>query len=113
MLRLRDVLILATTLMFTACDILEKADEDEDEEDTTGLPGLEDSTDTIGGGAEYGPENSWWHAMESDVPADLEGTGYGEGDIAYNFQLNDQFGDEVELYQFYGQVVVLDVYAEW
>lgn len=63
--------------------------------------------------AEYGPENSWWHALEDDVPGDLAGTGYREGDIAYNFTARDQFGDEVELYQFHGQVIVLDLFAEW
>jgi hypothetical protein len=63
--------------------------------------------------AEYGPSNDWWHARVSDVPTDMAGTGWREGDVAYNFTLSDQNGDEVELYQFYGKVVVLDVYAEW
>ncbi|MCP4922218.1 MAG: hypothetical protein GY913_35400 [Proteobacteria bacterium] len=62
---------------------------------------------------EYGPENSWWHALAEDVPGDLEGTGFREGDIAYNFTAVDQYGDEVELYQFHGQVIVLDMFAEW
>jgi len=61
----------------------------------------------------YGPDNTWWHAWEEDVPADLQGTGYATGDIANNFTGIDQFGDPIELYQFYGQVIVLDVYAEW
>ena len=102
MFRWRDVLVLSTALIVAACDT--KAEEDEDNEDTEAeviVP------------VEYGPENTWWHAMESDVPADLEGTGYGDGDIAYNFQMTDQFGDELELYQFYGQVIVIDVFAEW
>ena len=34
-------------------------------------------------------------------------------DTPYNFTLTDQFGTEVELYQFYGQVIVLDIFAEW
>ena len=107
MFRWRDVLILSATLMVTvACD----TKDDEEEDDTTGLPGLDDTETTP---SDYGPENSWWHAAESDVPGDLEGTGYGEGDVAYNFLMQDQNGDEVELYQFYGQVILLDVYAEW
>ena len=61
----------------------------------------------------YGPENSWFHAMTSEVPEGLAGTGYRSGDIAYNFTLQDQFGEEVELYQFYGQVIVIDAFAEW
>lgn len=63
--------------------------------------------------ADYGPDNTWSHATEDDVPAGLQGTGWGPGDVAYNFTLQDQYGDEVELYQFYGKVVVLDIFAEW
>ena len=106
MFRWRDVLVLSTALLFTACD--EKEEDDQDTSD--GIPGTGDDSETLG---EYGPENTWWHASGSDVSEDLEGTGYSEGDIAYNFTLNDQFGDEVELYQFFGQVILLDVYAEW
>jgi len=61
----------------------------------------------------YGPENSWYHVMDDQIPGDLAGTGYSQGDIAHNFTMVDQFGDDVELYQFYGQVIVLDVFAEW
>ncbi|MCP4872735.1 MAG: TlpA family protein disulfide reductase [Proteobacteria bacterium] len=61
----------------------------------------------------YGPENSWWHANASDVPGDLAGTGFRAGDIATNFTITDQYGDEVELYQFYGKIIVLDVFAQW
>ena len=109
MFRWRGVLFLSAALMVTACDF---KDDEDDQDSKDGLPGLEDDSDTLLAG-EYGPENSWWHASLSDVPEDLEGTGYGNGDIAYNFTFNDQFGDEVELYQFFGQVIVLDIYAEW
>jgi peroxiredoxin len=61
----------------------------------------------------FGPSNGWHHALRSEVPADLEGTGYDEGDIAYDWTFVDQHGDEVQLYQFYGQVILLDVFAEW
>ena len=103
MFRWCNVLVLFAALIVTACD--SKSEEEEDNEDTT--------EEEVTVPAEYGPENDWWHALESDLPVDLEGTGYDEGDIAYNFQMNDQFGDDVELYQFYGQVIVLDVFAEW
>ena len=102
MFRWRDILVLSSALMFAACDTKD-ADEDAEEE----------TEEIVTPPSEYGPENSWWHALESDVPAELEGTGYDQGDIAYNFQLNDQFGEEVQMYQFYGQVIVLDVFAEW
>ena len=61
----------------------------------------------------YGPDNAWWHASASDVPPDLAGTGWRVGDTASNFTLVDQNGDEVELYQFYGRTVLLDLFAEW
>ena len=61
----------------------------------------------------YGPDNAWWHAFASDVPDGLAGTGWRPGDTAYNFTLIDQNGDEVELYQFYGRTVLLDLFAYW
>jgi hypothetical protein len=61
----------------------------------------------------FGPVNEWWHALEEDVPDGLVGTGRGVGDVAYNFTLVDQHGDLVELYQFYGHVIVLDMVAMW
>jgi len=71
------------------------------------------SDDDDDAATEYGPENTWWHALAADVPEDLEGTGRFAGDIAHNFTVQDQFGDDVELYQFYGKVIVLDVFAQW
>ena len=62
---------------------------------------------------EYGPENEWWHACTQDIPEGLSGTGFGTGQIASNFTLLDQFGNDVELYQFYGKIIVLDVFAQW
>ena len=66
---------------------------DDDDNDDAG------DDDTTAEPQPYGPENSWWHALADDVPADLA--------------LGDQFGDEVELYQFYGQVIVIDLFAYW
>jgi hypothetical protein len=59
----------------------------------------------------YGPENDW--PRTEDDPSGITGTGWRTGDVANNFVLVDQHGDEVELYQFYGKVIVLDVFAEW
>lgn len=61
----------------------------------------------------YGPENTWFHALESAVPDEGVQTGMNEGDVPANFTLTDQHGDDVSLYQFTGKIVVLDVYAEW
>ena len=106
MLQWQTVLLRSSLVLLVACGSSSVADDDDD----TLTPIF--PTDSTGG-AEYGPENSWYHALERDIPEGLEGTGYGAGDIASNIYLSDQYGDEVELYQFYGQVILLDIYAEW
>jgi hypothetical protein len=107
----RNVLFFGTFIALVGCDS-SSADEDDDDTNNSGFfP--EDSTGGGIGGNDYGPENSWFHASETAVPTDLAGTGQSAGDIAANLYLTDQFGDDVELYQFYGQAVLLDVYAEW
>ena len=60
----------------------------------------------------YGPENEWYHSEVADVPSP-DNCGFGQGDYACNFTMIDQNGDEVELYQFAGKYVVLDLFAEW
>ena len=115
-LRLASILPAAVLVLGGGCLDEDKDDDDDDEEvedaDTDG--GDDTDSDTDGGGdAFYGPDNAWPHAMASDVPDDLEGTGWYAGDTAYNFTLLDQNGDEVELYQFHGMMVVLDVFAVW
>ena len=64
------------------------------------------------GPKEYGPDNGWYHAYEDEVPT-TEECGYSQGDTICNFTLFDQYEDQVELYQFSGKVVVLDLFAEW
>ncbi len=66
-----------------------------------------------GGTAVYGPDNAWWHAPADSVPADLTGGAHRVGQTMGNFTLTDQNGDQVELYQFYGKVVQLVLFAEW
>ena len=90
-------------------------DDDDNDNDDTGDDdtGDDDTGDDDTGGNEYGPPNAWWHAQADDVPPNLTGEGYGNGDIAHNFVLTDQNGDQVELYQFFGQVIVIDVFAFW
>jgi len=46
-------------------------------------------------------------------PADLESTGTAAGDIAEDFSLQDQFGENVKLWSFYGQVVLIENAAPW
>ncbi|MFT6147081.1 MAG: thiol-disulfide isomerase/thioredoxin [Myxococcota bacterium] len=65
----------------------------------------------------YGPENGWFRADIHDMPdAYIDGSvavGMEQGDVAPNFRLRDQFGEEVELYQFYGKVVQISLFAAW
>lgn len=56
------------------------------------------------------PENSW---PMGEPPYGLEGQGWHEGDVVPDFRLKDQNGDEVSLWQFYGQVIVLDHSTYW
>lgn len=56
------------------------------------------------------PDNDWPSATP---PAGLVGQGYGQGQVMPDFRLNDQFGQEVALWQFYGSVIVLDLSTMW
>jgi hypothetical protein len=56
------------------------------------------------------PENRWPSAVP---PSDLEAEGLGEGEVAPDFLMMDQHGEPVALWQFYGQVIVLDVSPVW
>ena len=50
----------------------------------------------------------------ASIPTDaLSGTGIDVGDTAYNFDLIDQHGERVSLYDFHGCVVVLDLVTQW
>ena len=54
-------------------------------------------------------ENSWTSA----TPRDLVAQGFGIGQTPPDMCMLDQNGDMVSMWQFYGQVVVLDISAEW
>jgi peroxiredoxin len=44
---------------------------------------------------------------------EIESEGWLEGDISENWQLTDRYGDLVDLHDFYGQVILIDIGAEW
>jgi peroxiredoxin len=57
------------------------------------------------------PVNSW---PSTDGPPDgLQGEEFDVGDIVPDVRLPDQFGAEVSLWQFFGNVIVLDVSTIW
>ncbi len=43
----------------------------------------------------------------------IDSNGWDVGDISNNWQAEDQHGELVDLHDFYGQVVLIDVAAEW
>lgn len=63
------------------------------------------------------PTNSW--PIAAGAPGELSETGcaavggFEQGATAADFRLGDQFGDEVSLWQFYGNVIVLDFSTMW
>ncbi|MEC8425137.1 MAG: redoxin domain-containing protein [Myxococcota bacterium] len=57
------------------------------------------------------PENAW-HSVDS-LPADLESQGWAEGQVPPDARLLDQNGDIVSLWQFYGDVIALDISTMW
>lgn len=56
------------------------------------------------------PTNQWDAATP---PADLKGTGFFEGQVLRDAQLTDQHSDTTCLWQFYGDVLVVDVSTVW
>ncbi len=56
------------------------------------------------------PSNSWF---VGDVPTDLEGEGFGVGEVALDFLVPDQFDESVSLWQFYGQLILVDISTLW
>lgn len=55
------------------------------------------------------PDNDW----SSAEPPCLEAEGFEVGEVAPDIRLMDQHGDEVSLWQFYGDLIFLDFSAEW
>ncbi len=51
----------------------------------------------------------WGH----DDPGDLDSTGSAEGDVIANFEMIDQCGEAVELWDFTGEYYVLFMTAAW
>ena len=43
----------------------------------------------------------------------LDGDGWSVGDVSNNWTKSDQFGDDLDLHDFYGQVILIDIGAEW
>jgi thiol-disulfide isomerase/thioredoxin len=74
------------------------------------IPVLETPTDTAPEVEWSAPENTW---PSASPPGNTEEEGFDQGQIISDFAYFDQYGDEVSLWQFYGNVVLFDVSAEW
>ena len=62
----------------------------------------------------YGPENAWYHAPDASlVPDEPAEDVWTRGEQVPNLRFTDQNGDEVWLYQFFGQTLYLDFAADW
>lgn len=109
---MRPLLLLLCSAL-TACAGDDKSTTGTTPQDDTGAQddtGGETSTTT----EPYGPDNDWYHAPDASlVPEDAEGTRWSKGEIPPNLHFTDQNGDEVWLYQFYGQQIYVDWVAEW
>ena len=46
-------------------------------------------------------------------PSDLEGEGTDVGEVLEDFARGDQYNEEISLHEFYGNVVVLSIGADW
>lgn len=63
-----------------------------------------------------GASSCWMEADNQWVshnPGDLRAEGFGLGQVPPDMCMLDQNGDQVSLWQFYGEVILLDVSAEW
>jgi thiol-disulfide isomerase/thioredoxin len=72
------------------------------------IPRLEGTTEPV---SDWLPPDNTWE--QTTPPAELVGEGYDVGDVVPDFRLVDQHGDEVSLWQFYGDVILLDVSTIW
>ena len=105
--RLSWLALLCLALLLPACLGSSSRGDDDDADDDDAADDDDDAC------TEQGPSNDWWHACAEDIPDGLAGTGFTAGQTATNFTLLDQFGNEVELYQFYGKIIVVDTFAQW
>jgi len=103
------LVLFAAAFSLTACSGGGSGDDGGDDDDRV------ETADTAPAvAAPFGPDNAWFHATVDDVPVDLGPTGStGMGERPGDFAYQDQNGDTVSLYQFYGKTVQLVLMAQW
>jgi len=71
-------------------------------------PHLKSSPRATCGGEDL--DNSWDKTLP---PQTLQGEGHAKGQVAEDFCMVDQHGDKTSLWQFYGDVILLDISTMW
>lgn len=74
------------------------------------VPHLFTEEGPVGPSTWVAPENGWTIV---EPPTDLVPEGFAVGETVPDLRLADQFGDEVSLWQFHGNVILLDVSTVW
>ncbi|MCB9794080.1 MAG: TlpA family protein disulfide reductase [Alphaproteobacteria bacterium] len=59
------------------------------------------------------PQGHWPNCLAQAEADGLTGEGWSMGDVLNPWRALDQFGEQIQFYQFYGAVVVLDLSAGW
>ena len=47
------------------------------------------------------------------LPSTISGQGWSQGSVSNNWTLVDQWGEELQLHRFYGNVIVVELAADW
>ena len=47
------------------------------------------------------------------IPTSVAGEGWGQGQVSNNWTVIDQYGEALQLHRFYGNVVVVELAADW
>ncbi|MEE2830090.1 MAG: redoxin domain-containing protein [Myxococcota bacterium] len=58
------------------------------------------------------PSSSAWQALKDEADED-QGRGWEAGEFSKSFDAVDQYGDRLMVKRFFGEVIVIDVSAEW
>ena len=87
---------------------------------------LPNNADTDGDGFEDGEEHlNYFYANDSSdfpyagdyprgpLPSTISGQSWSEGTVSHNWTLVDQWGEELQLHRFYGNVIVVELAADW
>ena len=130
-----SLLTLLSTLPLMACTAMINPDPDEDglttefelsigtdpELDDTDADGFSDAVEVL---TYFSPRNADDHPYEGEYPRGplmdtdewdsyTEDAGWDQNDISKGWKVTDQHGEEIKLKRFFGNVILIDMSAEW